>query len=261
MPRFSAHLGYMFAERPLAGRFAAARAAGFAAVEHPAPYGMPADEMRQLLARTGLRFIQLALPAGRPGEKGFAALAGREAEFCASMQTGLAYAQAVGAPFVQVQSGLIAEGADRARMWQTYLGNLDKGCRMAEEAGLGVLIEPIGAATIADYFMDRPALAVEALQTVKRPNLRILFDAFHAAVAAIDPGEFIARNAGSIGHIHIADHPGRHEPGTGTLDFAALFAAAEKAGYEGWFGCEYKPSGTTEASLGWFAPFREPASR
>lgn len=260
MPRFSAHLGYLFAERPLAERFAAARAAGFAAVEHPAPYAIPALQMRRLLADNRLRLVQLALPAGRPGEKGCTALPGREAEFRTSLQTALAYARAIDAPFVQVQSGLVTPGADKAAMWDTYLRNLDAACRAAEEVGLGVLIEPIGVATIADYFMDRPALAVEALQQVERPNLHMLFDAFHAAAGGVDPVAFLARHAGSVGHIHIADYPGRHQPGTGTLDFAALFTAAERAGYAGWFGCEYQPDGTTEDSLRWFAPFREPAS-
>ena len=261
MLQFSAHLGYLFTEYPLRERFAAARRAGFTAVEHPAPYSIPASELRSLTRDEGLDFVQFALPAGDAvkGEKGFAALPGREAEFLASVETGLDYAVTAGSRFVQVQSGLVPEGADAAHLWDTYIANLAVAADKAADRGLHVLIEPIGAATIAGYFMDRSDLALQALAEARRPNLHILFDVFHSTVAGIDPCGFITQSVGQIGHLHIADHPGRHQPGTGEMDFAAIFTTIQQSGYRGSIGCEYKPTARTEDSLDWFQPFRSAA--
>ncbi len=261
MLRFSAHLGYLFTELPLAERFAAARRAGFTAVEHPGPYALPAPALRALLQETGLEFVQFALPAGdvAKGEKGFAALPGREAEFRDSVHVGLDYAETIGARFIQVQSGLVPPGADHGALWATYVANLAVAAEAAARRSIDVLIEPIGAGTLADYFMDRSDLALRALEEVGQPNLRLLFDVFHSSNAGIEPAGFISEHVSKIGHLHIADFPGRNQPGTGTIDFPALFRTIEQSGYQGLIGCEYKPTGRTEASLGWHAPFQSRA--
>ncbi len=256
MPSFSAHLGYLFTEFPLLDRFAAARRSGFAAIEHPSPYGIPAPHMREMLAAHELLLVQMALPAGdaSKGEKGLAALPGRESDFRDALQVGLDYAVTAGARFIQVQSGLTPPGVEPERLWSTYIENLTEAVLQASKAGLEVLIEPIGPATIADYFMDRPDLALRALGEIRRPGLRMLFDVFHAACAHIDLHGFISQNIGAIGHFQIADYPGRHEPGTGTLDFDAIFVLIDRLGYEGHVGCEYKPKNNTVDSLHWLAP-------
>ena len=260
MLRFSAHLGYLFTEVPLHARFAAARAAGFDAVEHPDPYEIAPADLKRILNGEGLEFIQFAAPPGDRacGEKGIAALPGREDEFRAALETGLAYAVASGARFLQVQSGVVPPGADAAALWATYIANLSLAGACAAGAGIDILIEPIGPATLAGYFMDRSDLALRALEAVGSPNLRLLFDVFHSANADIPPAPFIASHAAKIGHLHIADHPGRHEPGTGKIDFPALFAVIEASGFGGTIGCEYKPAGPTLQGLGWFAPFQRP---
>jgi hydroxypyruvate isomerase len=262
MLRFSAHLGYLFTERSLAERVAAARRAGFTAVEHPGPYELSPALLRRLLEENGLDFVQLALPVGEisRGEKGLAALPGREAEFLSSLRIGLDYASEIGARFIQVQSGLTPPDADPEDLWRTYIANLRAAAAAATACGVGVLIEAIGAATIAGYFMDRSDLALRALDDVGRPNVELLFDVFHSANAGIEPGEFIRRHCGRIGHLHIADHPGRGQPGTGSLDFPSLFRTIEGAGYRGLIGCEYKPTVPTEDSLAWYQPFQPFAS-
>ncbi len=259
MLRFSAHLGYLFTELPLADRFAAAAKAGFGAVEHPGPYELPASQLRALLADAGVEFVQLALPAGdaKLGEKGFAALPGREEEFLTSVRIGIEYAVAAGAHFIQVQSGLVPMHADPAMLWRTYIANLTVAADAAAEHNIDVLIEPIGSATISGYFMDRSNLAMQALEEVGRPNLHLLFDVFHSANAGIDPGQFVREHAARIGHLHIADYPGRNQPGTGTLDFLHLFRLIDEAGFSGFVGCEYKPLGGTEHSLDWYKAFQE----
>ena len=260
MLRFSAHLGYLFTELPLRARFAAARAAGFDAVEHPDPYEIPAAELKQILDGEGLDFIQFAAPPGdrARGEKGIAALPGREAAFRAAVETGLAYATATGARFLQIQSGVISPGADEVELFDTYVENLHRAAREAAARGVDILIEPIGPATLPGYFMSRSDLALRALDAIDCANVRLLFDVFHSANAGIPPARFITEHAARIGHLHIADHPGRHEPGTGTIDFPALFATIEASGFTGVIGCEYKPVAATGVGLGWFAPYQRP---
>jgi hydroxypyruvate isomerase len=253
MVRYSAHLGYLFTELPLEKRFAAAREAGFTEVEHPSPYSLPAEQVWGLCEEHRLTFAQMAFPAGcsSRGEKGIACFPGREADFEASIETGLNYAEQIGSRFVHVMSGVLSNGMTREKVWLTYLRNVEKACRAAEAIRMPVLIEPIGAATLADYMMDDPFLALRAIQEIGASNLFMLFDAFHAAHAGIDPVAFVQEHHHCIAHVHIADHPGRHEPGTGTIDFAGLFAVLNATQYKGSIGLEYVPASTTEAGLAW----------
>jgi hydroxypyruvate isomerase len=257
MVRYSAHLGYLFTELPLEKRFAAARQAGFAEVEHPNPYVLPAEDMDKLCRDNNLTFVQLALPAGDPsrGEKGIACLPGRELDFQLSVDKGITYAKQVGSRFVHVMSGILPKGVTQDEVWPTYVRNLHFACEMADAADLPVLIEPIGPATLADYMMDDPFLALRALEDVGASNLFILFDVFHAANAGIDPVVFVKNHLGCIAHIHIADHPGRHEPGTGAINFTSLFEALAAGNYTGSIGLEYVPVVSTEASLSWIGRF------
>lgn len=253
MRRYSAHLGYMFTEHALEDRFAAAAACGFRDVEHPGPYAIPADRVADLLREHGLRFVQMALRAGDParGEKGIACLPGREAEFRDSVAAGLAYAKAIGSGFIHVMSGLKPADVSPDNVWRTYVANLRHACGAAAEAGIPVLVEPIGAATISGYLVDHPDIALRALEEVGASNLYLLFDAFHATNAGVDPSTFVRNHHARIRHVHIADHPGRHEPGTGTFDFGRFFSALDAVGYGGAIGLEYIPAGETGAGLGW----------
>ncbi len=150
-----------------------------------------------------------------------------------------------------MQSGTNPVGYARELVRDTYLTNLLRACEGAAAAGREVLIEPIGPATLKDYYMCATSLALEAIRTLRRPNLKMLYDVFHGCCAGEDPAAVIREHAEIIGHIQIADHPGRHEPGTGGTDFARLFAALAECSWDGFIGCEYKPSATTESGLGW----------
>ncbi|HEX2552252.1 MAG TPA: TIM barrel protein [Microvirga sp.] len=260
---YSAHLGYMFNEHPLEQRFAAAAAAGFSAVEHPSPYPVPAATLRRILADCGLTFVQMALPAGDPGrgEKGIAGLPGREAEFDASLARGLDYAEAIGCRMVHVMAGVVPEGSSRDACWPLYCERLAQAAAAADARGMTLLIEPIGIATIANYLLDDPYLGLRALDAVDAPNVRLLLDAFHCANSGIDAARFVERHRRDIAHVHIADHPGRHEPGTGTLDFTRFFSALATAGYGGAIGLEYIPAGETGAGLAWMRTYPDPLGR
>jgi hydroxypyruvate isomerase len=253
MPPLCAHLGYLFSELSLEGRFEAARQYGFSKVEHPNPYILAPEQLAELCISNDLSFVQMALPAGNPaqGEKGLACLPDRLQDFNASVEEGLTYARIVGSQFIHVMSGVVPEGASTAELWRTYIVRLRYVCEAASAAGLPVLIEPIGAATISNYLMADPYLALQAIEEVRAPNLFMLFDAFHAADAGIDPIAFVRQNFSKIAHLHIADHPGRHEPGTGRINFGDLFQLLKGVGYRGAVGLEYVPLSSTDEGLGW----------
>lgn len=200
----------------------------------------------------------MALPVGDAtrGEKGLAALPGRQADFRASVPIGLDYAQAAGSRYVHVMSGVISDPAQREEAWTTYLDNLGFACSEAAQRGMTLLIEPIGVATLANYFIDHPEKALRALAEISAPNLKLLFDAFHATNAGIDALAFMESHADKVAHVHIADHPERHEPGTGAFDFHRFFAVLQDIDYRGCVGLEYIPASNTEAGLHWREAFR-----
>lgn len=239
MNRLSAHIGYLYTELPLTERLAAAARDGFTAVEHPEPQAIPAAEMRARLSDLGLVFAQVTSGMGAPGEKGLAALPGREDAFRDGFARALDYAALVGCPFVHPMAGV--SEAEPARTQATYRENIAWALDLCSGTGVGVLVEAI---TIPGYAMGTFAEVV-ALQDVFRGRLSLLLDTYHAKELGLDPGAWAAENAHRIGHVHIADHPGRHEPGTGTVDFPAFLAALRAAGYAGAIGFEYIPSRET----------------
>ena len=260
MRGISAHLGYLFNEVPLEQRFHAAKRAGFQAVEHPSLYGLPPSRVKDLLAEVGLPLVQTGFPSGdiARGEKGFAALPGQVDRFGESLARGLAYAAGIDVPAVHAMAGVKPAGADVGSMWATYVANMREAADALAAQNRLLLIEPISQGSIADYFVEDPLDAVRAIEEIGRDNVRILFDVFHATNIGADPFDFIRRHAGLIYHVHIADHPGRHEPGTGTIDFATLRRTLDEVGYDGFIGCEYAPLGRTEDGLGWMEAFARP---
>lgn len=251
MNRLSAHIGYLYADLPLQDRPAAAVRDGFTAIEHPEPWAMPAAVMRALIGDLGLTFAQVTSGMGDPaqGEKGLAALPGREADFRRGFDRAAGYALGVGAGFVHPMAGLAPQDDPEAR--KTYAVNLDWAMGQLGGTGLTLLVEAI---SIPGYHLATLAYAREVQD---RLGAAQLFDTYHAATLGADPAKWIAANAPRIGHVHIADHPGRHEPGTGTLDFPSILAALQDAGYAGAIGFEYLPSrATTESAAflpGWTA--------
>ncbi|SNB63393.1 hydroxypyruvate isomerase [Arboricoccus pini] len=253
--QYSAHLGYLFSERPFAERFAAARAHGFVAMEHPSPYATPAEVVRGWLADTGLTYTQFGLHSGdaTKGEKGIAIFADRRAEFRASVATGLAYAETVGARMIHAMAGVLPAAQRDHAHWDCYIENLAYAAREAEKRGIAILVEAMSAGAVPDYFIETPDQGAEAIAATGEANLGLLLDIFHTVATGLDIETTISKHAALIRHVHIADYPGRHEPGTGTLDFAAVAGWLNKAGYQGLLGCEYVPAGQTDAGLGWLA--------
>lgn len=253
-PRFSAHVGYLFTELSLPERIAAAGRAGFVAVEHPAPMQIPATRMRELLADAGVAFAQMGLAPGDAsrGEKGLAALPDARGRFRDGALAGLDYAAEIGCHMVHPMAGVLPQGTTLEALWPAYLDNLHFVAEEAEKRGLTVLIEPIGPGTLPGYAIARTGDALRAITELGRPNVGMLFDVFHGYREGLDPAAVIAAESRRIAHIHLADEPGRHEPGTGWIDFRAI-RQARAAGYGGLLGCEYVPRAGTVDGLTWMS--------
>jgi hydroxypyruvate isomerase len=256
--RYSAHIGYLFAELPLADRFAAARRCGFAAVEHPDLYDQNVAEMARLLSQEQLAFAWTNLPSGdrAKGERGFASLPGAADRFGDSLERGLDLAEAIGSKSIHPMAGIRPDDVPQSKLWGTYIENIGLAADMAAKRGITVVIEPLGEAAISGYFMDSPETAARALAELGRPNVKVLLDVYHSLNSGQDPFAFILSHSDLLGHVHIADHPGRHEPGTGSIDFNDLFLRLDQAGYSGFIGCEYVPAADTEGGLQWMSRLR-----
>jgi hydroxypyruvate isomerase len=242
MNRLSAHIGYLYTELPLAERLAAAARDGFTAVEHPEPWEIPAPEMRARLADLGLVLVQVTSGMGAPGQKGLAALAGQEDAFRDGFARALDYAAVAGCRFVHPMAGV--PDADPVGAQATYRENIAWAIALCAGTGVRPLVEAI---TIPGYAMATFADAV-ALQDAFDARVSLLVDTYHATALGLDPAAWFAENAARVGHVHIADHPGRHEPGTGAIAFPRFLSALRTAGYAGAIGFEYIPSGGTSAS-------------
>ncbi len=248
----SAHIGYLFADAPLAKRFGLAKAAWFDAVEHPAPFELPATELRKILAGEGLRLSQITSDLGHPGEKGIAALPGREAEFREGFKRALDYAEEAGAHFVHAMAGAPPLHDRGARAEEAYRSNMDAALAQCAGRKPRLLIETISHSALPFYHLN--AFDQRFKTARELPGILCLVDSYHAAANGEDMGALIKDAAGRLGHIHLADFPGRHEPGSGNLDFDAILRALGAANYDGAIGFEYIPSQGTH--LGWLPKFR-----
>ena len=251
--KFSAHIGYLFTERSLPERFAAARRQGFAAVEHPDLYDQNATEIARLLKQNGLAFAWTNLPIGdrAKGERGLACLPGDTDRYVDGLERCLNLAEAIGCPLIHPMAGVRPEGVPESKLWETYIQNMALAADAAAKLGIIVVIEPLGEAAISGYFMNSHETAVRAISELGRSNVRVLLDVYHSLNCGQDPLEFIRSHGDLLAHVHIADLPGRHEPGTGKIDFEELYRTLDDAGYSAFIGCEYIPAGETEAGLTW----------
>lgn len=257
--RLSAHIGYLFTELPFSQRASAASAAGFTAIEHPQPFAIPATEMMLDLKRHDLVFSQVAAAVGdaAKGEKGLAALPGREADFREGFDQALDYALAVDCPLIHPMAG-VPDDAHLNAAKETYLRNIDYAVEKTMRLPLKVLIEPISHSAVPGYALSAVEEAVTVQDIFGPGNVCILVDTFHAAANGFDLPPWISGNSYRIGHVHVADHPGRHEPGTGKIDFEPILAALSEEGYDGAIGFEYIPSTTTAESLGFLPKWKRP---
>ncbi len=257
MPRFAANLSMLFTEAPLLERFERAARAGFAAVEIQFPYELPAEELQQALFRNKLSLVQFNLPAGdwAAGERGIACHPDRIDEFRQGVDSALAYAAALGAPQLNCLAGLRPAQVPADTAHYVLADNLRYAALRLKAHGLKLLIEPINTHDLPGFLLHGTRQALDLIAEVARDgkadNLFLQYDVYHMQRMEGDLANTLAANIEKIGHIQIADNPGRHEPGMGEINFGFLFAHLDRIDYKEWVGCEYKPSSTTEAGLGW----------
>jgi hydroxypyruvate isomerase len=256
LPRLAANLSLMFNEVPFLDRFERAAAAGFTAVEFLFPYAWPAAQIRALLDRHGLQLVLHNLAPGDwdGGERGLAGLPGREAEFRASLAQGIEYARVLGVPRLHVMSGKLPAQLDadsRALARRTLVASMRLAAAEFAQAGLTLLVEPLNRHDMPGYFLSSSADGIALLDEVGADNALLQYDLYHMQRTEGEIANTITRLLPRIGHMQIADTPGRHEPGTGEMNYPFLLRHIDAAGYTGWIGCEYKPAGLTEDGLGW----------
>ena len=255
MPRFAANLGFLFHEHAFLDRFAPARRAGFDAVEFAIPYTYPAAEIRARLEANDLECILINLPMGdrARGDYGIACRPGREREFRDGVARGIEYAHALGVPQLNCIAGIAQAGEDRDGLREILVSNLRIAARDFKSAGLALTVEPLNSVDVPGFLVPRAREMVAVIDEVGAENVSLQFDIYHAATMGDDPHALLAELAPRIRHVQFADVPGRGEPGTGRLDFPALFARIDAAGYRGWVSAEYRPTRRTEATLSWLA--------
>ena len=253
MPRFAANLTMLFTEHAFLDRFEHAAKAGFTAVEFLFPYGFQAADIKQRLDAHGLTLVLHNLPAGDwdAGERGIACLPDRVDEFRAGVARAIDYAKALGVPQLNCLAGKVPTGVDDVTLRRTLVANLRFAAAELDKAGLKLLIEPINNYDIPGFWLNHTALAISVLDEVGAANAFVQYDIYHAQRYEGELAATMTKYLARIGHIQIADNPGRNEPGTGEISYAFLFKHLDRIGYTGWIGCEYKPATTTEAGLDW----------
>jgi len=258
MPKFSANLTMMFNEVEFMDRFERASKAGFKAVEYMFPYEWPKEQLAGQLESHELKQVLFNLPAGdwAAGERGIACIPGREGEFRDGVESALDYAKALQCPTLNCLVGLTPAGIDSDKVRQTLVNNLRFAADALEGKGIRLVVEMLNHNAVPGFYLVRTQDALRLLEGINHSNLFMQYDVYHMQIMEGNIIDTLSANLSRIGHIQIADNPGRHEPGTGEINFPNVFAAIDKAGYDGWIGCEYVPAGNTEEGLGWMASYR-----
>ena len=251
--RLAANLSMLFGEVDFLDRFEAAAAAGFRAVEFLFPYDYAPAELAERLHAHGLEQALFNLPAGdwSAGDRGLACLPDRVTEFREGVDRAIEYAAALRCPTVNGLAGVAPEGADPEQLTATLADNLAHAAGKLGEVGVRLVTEPINTIDIPGFFLTSTAQARKVIEDVPSGNVFIQYDAYHMQIMEGDLARTIEKNLDLIGHVQIADNPGRHEPGTGEINYSFLLKRLDELGYDGYVGAEYRPLGTTAEGLGW----------
>jgi hydroxypyruvate isomerase len=253
MPKFSANLTMLFGEVSFEARFAASKAAGFQFVEYMFPYDYPAPDLVAHLEKNGQRQVLFNLPAGdwAAGDRGIAVDAGRTEEFRRGVDSAVEYAQSLNVDLINCLVGKSIEGVDSGKQWNVLVDNLAYAAEKLAAANRTLLIEMINTYDIPGFFLSTTRQALKLIDDVKAVNLKIQYDVYHMQRMEGNLLPTIEANLEHIAHIQIADNPGRHQPGTGEINYRFLLEALDRIGYKGYVGLEYVPEPDTTASLGW----------
>jgi hydroxypyruvate isomerase len=253
MPRFAANLTMLFTEFPFLDRFERAARAGFKGVEFLFPYAFQARDIKARLEQFDIQLVLHNLPAGDwdAGERGIACHPDRAVEFRAGVERAIDYAKALGAPQLNCLVGKTPVDVPADVVRATLVDNLYHASQRLKQEGLRLLIEPVNTYDIPGFWLNRTDQALALIEEVGGDNLFLQYDIYHAQRTEGELAETLRKHIKRIGHVQIADNPGRNEPGTGEISFPFLFGHLDRLDYSGWIGCEYKPAVSTELGLGW----------
>lgn len=253
MTRYAANLTMLFNEVPFLERFERAAAAGFRAVEFLFIHTVDAGAVERELERNGLELVLFDPEGGdfAAGDRGYLCDPSKRDHLHTTIQDAVATAKRVGCRRLNVLAGNRPAGVSEGLLRRTAVENLKRGAPVAAEAGITLLVEMLNAWESPRYFLDRLELGLDIVREVGEPNVRFQFDCYHVQRMEGQLIDGLVRNLPWIGHVQIADVPGRHEPGTGEIHYERVLGALDKAGYDGYVGLEYRPSGRTEDSLAW----------
>lgn len=251
--RFSVNLSMLYTEHDFLDRFAAAAGDGFGGVEFVSPYDHAPHIVAEAARDAGVEVVLFNAPAGdwAAGERGCACLPGQQARFRAGIERAIDYAQALNCPRLHIMAGIVREGVTTAEAEAVFIDNLGWAAKRLAGAGVVGLVEPINPVDMPGYGLSSLSQAERVLAAVGHGNLRLQYDVYHMAMTGEDVVAQFMRLLPIIGHVQIADRPGRHEPGTGTIDFPSVFAAIRASGYREWVGAEYLPTSGTSTGLVW----------
>jgi len=254
VPKLAANVSTLFPELDFLQRFAAAARAGFRFVEYQFPYAWPPQEIARGARDAGVEVVLHNLPAGdfAKGDRGIACLPGREKEFREGVERAIDYARAANCPRLNCLAGLAP--ADREH-FAVLVENVRHAARKLGAAGLSLTLEPINTRTVPGFFLSRSAQAIGVLDAAGEGNAFLQYDFFHMQIMEGDLANTVERLLARIGHLQLADVPGRHEPGSGEINFDFLLRRLDALGYSGWVGCEYNPQGDTVEGLKWAKPY------
>jgi len=257
MPKFAANLTMLFTEVPFMERFASARNAGFSAIEYLFPYEFEAVELKAQLVKNRLTQVLFNLPAGNweAGERGIAANPERVEEFRDGVTKAVEYARELGVSGLNCLAGKRIRGYDDDKQWSTLVGNVRYAARALQEKSLRLMVEPINHFDIAGFFLNRTEQVLKLIDDAGMPNVFVQYDVYHAQREEGDLAATLRKHIDKIGHIQIADNPGRHQPGTGEINYQFIFKEIDALGYRGHVGLEYVPIPDSKSSLAWMTEF------
>lgn len=257
MPKLDANLQFLFNEYDVLDRYDAAARSGFRAVELQSPYELPEDAVAERLERNGLVQVLINLPVDDPetGQRNVAIRPDRRDVFQERVETALGYASALQCRVINFPAGPAPDGFTREALRETFIQNLRYAAPRFAGVGTQVVIEAINTRDQPGFFVHRTGQAREIVEAAGVPNLGIQYDVYHMQIMEGDLARTIESSLPWIGHIQVADTPGRHEPGTGEISYPFIVAFLDRLGYTGYVGAEYRPSGRTEDSLEWAKPY------
>ena len=255
MLNFSANISMLFDEYEFLDRFAAASKAGFKAVEYVGPYSFDKPEIAQRLQDNGLQQVLFNLPLGNweKGERGIACHPDRRIEFRDGVKIAIEYAIALNCPRLNCLAGIAPAGFSKSEIWGSLIENLAFAADALAAENIELLVEPINYFDIPGFLLNTSADGVKAIAASGHTNIKLQYDIYHMQRMEGELAATLTKLMPIIGHIQLADNPGRHEPGTGEINYPFILEHLRKLKYENWLGCEYKPLGKTEDGLNWMA--------